>query len=99
MSAAPTLTISSPGGLGNRDLLDANIFAAVEDGGLHGAAAGEGRILDRLAASADGGFDGVAAHDDSRLDGIQASLDDIFDCVQAALDDVLDRLAASSTTV
>ena len=33
-------------GLGNGHLLDANIFAAVEDGGLHGAAPMEKRMLD-----------------------------------------------------
>ena len=37
-------------GLGNRNALDANIFATVEDCGLHGGAAVMERVLDRLAA-------------------------------------------------
>ena len=81
-------------GLGNGDLLDADIFAPVEDGGLHGAAPVEERVLDCLAAQADGGFDLLAAFDDDRLDGIQAGFDDRLDSIQAALDDVLDFLAA-----
>jgi hypothetical protein len=61
VSAAPTRTTSSPGRLWEPDLLDADIFAAVEDGGLHGAAPVEKRVLDGLAAQADGGFDRLAA--------------------------------------
>ncbi len=95
MSAAPTRTTSSPGfSFGNGNLLDANIFAPVEDGGLHGAAPGEKRVLDGLAAQADGGFDRLATFDDYCLDGIQAGFDDRFYCIQASLDDVLDLLAA-----
>ena len=82
------------GGLWDRHLLDANIFAAVEDCGLHGAAPAEKRVLDGLAAQADGGFDRLAAFADHRLDGIQADFDDRLDCIQASLDDVLDLLAA-----
>ena len=82
------------GGLGNRNLLDADIFAAVEDGGVHGDAPVEKRILDGPAALVDGGFDRLAALDDGRLDRIQADFDDRLDCVQAAFDDVLDFFAA-----
>ena len=92
-------------GLGNRNLLDANILAAVEDRGLHGAAAVEKRVLDGPAAQADGGFDRPAALDDHvstvfrpdfdhRLDGIQASLDDVLDFLAALFDNSLDGLAA-----
>ena len=82
------------GGLGNGNLLDADIFAAVEDGGLHGAAPVKKRVLDGPAALVDNGFDRPAAFDDHRLDRIQAGLDDRLDGIQAALDDVLDFLAA-----
>ena len=95
MSAAPTLHHELAScGLGNGNLLDADIFAAVEDGGAHGDAPGEKRILDCLAALVDNGLDRLAAYDDSRLDCIQADLDDRLDCIQAALDDVLDLLTA-----
>ncbi len=78
------------GGLGNGNLLDADIFAAVKDGGAHGAAPVEKRVLDGPAALADSGLDRLAAFDDDRLDGIQACLDDRLDGIQAAFDDVLD---------
>ena len=83
------------GGLGNGNLLDANIFAAVKDGGAHGDAAVEKRVLYGLAAMVDDGFDRLAAFFDDRLDRIQACLDDRFDSIEAALDNILDFFAAT----
>jgi hypothetical protein len=96
--------------LGNGNLLDANIFAAVENGGLHGAAPVNQRVLDGSATQADGGFhrsatfndhrlNGIQADFDDRLDGVQASLDHILDGVQASFDDGFDRFAATADRV
>ena len=96
--------------LGNGNLLDAYIFTAVENGGLHGAAPVNQRVLDSSAAQADGGFDrsatfnnyrldGIQTDFDDRLDGIQASLDHILDGVQASFDDGFDRFAATADRV
>ncbi len=79
--------------LGDGNLLDADIFASMENGGLHGAAPKK-RALHRPAAQADGGFDRPAALDDHCVDGIQACFDNRLDGIQAALDDVLDFFAA-----
>ena len=81
-------------GLGNRHLLNANIFAAVEDCGLHGAATVQQRVFNRFAAQADGGFDLLAAFDHHRLDRVEADLNHRLDSIEAALDDFLDLLAA-----
>ena len=51
-------------GLGNGNLLDADIFAAVKDGGAHGDAPVKKRVLDCFAAMVDNGFDRLAAFDD-----------------------------------
>ena len=83
------------GCLGNGNLLDANIFAAVKDGGAHGDAPVKKRVLDCLAAVLDNGLDRLAAFDDYRLDGIQAYFNDRFDRIEAALDNILDFLAAT----
>ncbi len=82
-------------GLGNGNLLDANIFAAVEDGGAAWCCArGEARSRRSCGPGWTADSTVLAAFDDSRLDGIQAGFDDRLDGIQAALDDVLDLFAA-----
>jgi hypothetical protein len=106
IAAAENLQVSSAGersayadyqltgpGFGNRNLLNANILASVEDSGLHRRAV-EKHALDGHAAVVDGGFDLPATLDEYSLDCIQACTDNLFNCVQAPLDNVLDFLAA-----
>ena len=70
-------------GPGNRHVLDANIFAAMEDGGLHGAAPVKKCMLDRFAAQPDGSFNFLAAFDDDGFDSVEANSDDRFDGIEA----------------
>ena len=80
---------------GNGHIFDANIFAAVEDCGLHGSLAQLARGLDGIAANLNNLFNGASANVEDFLDGVAADLEHISDGTATDLEDILDRGAAA----
>jgi hypothetical protein len=83
------------GSLGNRDLFNANIFAAVKDCGLHGTLGDPARGFDGISTDLNNLFNSVATDMKDFFDGIAADLEDVFNGGTADLDDIFDRNAAA----
>jgi hypothetical protein len=77
--------------LGNRYAFNADVFAPMEDRGLHGSLAEPARGLDGIAADLNYLFNGVAADMKDFFDGAAANVEDVFNGGAADLEDVFNR--------